>query len=221
MPCLNCQSKNLTFNKDLQLPVCVECEMIQVNRVWEVAPSLNSAQNEALMQENSYGKGVEGTLLQLLASEYDLNEHIKSIKLNYETLNRDLFFRGYDLETQVVSVIYYTLQVKNIPVYIRKYCKFVGANVKLVFRLSKKIEKYFQTQGVFILDNLEEYYIQANINNTDKIKNNINNFNGTLTRSVVAWFFYKGSDLTQVKTCELFGISLPRLKRAKRLIENG
>mgnify|MGYP003626959079 CR=1 FL=1 len=214
MPCLNCQSKNLTFNKALQLPVCVECEMIQANRIWEVS-------NRDLEDFSTPFMTMEDSLLHLLASEYNLNEHINSIKLNYETLNRDLFFKGYDLETQIVSVIYYTLQVNNIPVYIRKYCKFVGANVKIVFRLSKKIEKYFQTQGVFILDNLEEYYIQANVNNTDEIKNSISNFNGTLTRSVVAWLFYKGSDLTQVKTCELFGVSLPRLKRAKRLIENG
>jgi hypothetical protein len=214
MPCLNCQSKNLTFNKALQLPVCVECEMIQANRIWEVS-------NRDMEDFTGQSSTMEDTLLHLLASEYNLNKHINSIRLNYETLNRDLFFKGYDLETQMVSVIYYTLQVKNIPVYIRKYCKFVGAKVKIVFRLSKKIEKYFQTQGVFILDNLEEYYIQANVTNTDEIKNSISNFNGTVTRSVMAWFFYKGSDLTQVKTCELFGISLPRLKRAKRLIENG
>ena len=214
MPCLNCQSKNLTFNKALQLPVCVECEMIQANRIWEVS-------NRDLEDFSTPFMTEADTLLHLLASEYNLNRHINSIRLNYETLNRDLLFKGYDLETQMVSVIYYTLQVNNIPVYIRKYCKFVGANVKIVFRLSKKIEKYFQTQGVFILDNLEEYYIQANVNNTDEIKNSISNFNGTLTRSVVAWLFYKGSDLTQVKTCELFGVSLPRLKRAKRLIENG
>ena len=214
MPCLNCQSKKLVFNKLLQLPVCVECEMIQANRVWEVS-------NRDMEDFSTPFMAMEDSLLHLLASEYNLNKHINSIRLNYETLNRDLFFKGYDLETQMVSVIYYTLQVKNVPVYIRKYCKFVGANVKIVFRLSKKIEKYFQTQGVFILDNLEEYYVQANVTNTDEIENNISNFNGTLTRSVVAWFFYKGSKLTQIKTCELFGISLPRLKRAKRLIENG
>lgn len=214
MPCLNCQSKKLVFNKLLQLPVCVECEMIQANRVWEVS-------NRDMEDFSTPFMTMEDSLLHLLASEYNLNKHINSIRLNYETLNRDLFFKGYDLETQMVSVIYYTLQVKNVPVYIRKYCKFVGANVKIVFRLSKKIEKYFQTQGVFILDNLEEYYVQANVTNTDEIENNISNFNGTLTRSVVAWFFYKGSKLTQIKTCELFGISLPRLKRAKRLIENG
>ena len=188
--------------------------MIQANRIWEVSDRGLEDFSTPFMTEAD-------TLLHLLASEYNLNRHINSIRLNYETLNRDLLFKGYDLETQMVSVIYYTLQVNNIPVYIRKYCKFVGANVKIVFRLSKKIEKYFQTQGVFILDNLEEYYIQANVNNTDEIKNSISNFNGTLTRSVVAWLFYKGSDLTQVKTCELFGVSLPRLKRAKRLIENG
>tara|TARA_R110000751_G_scaffold13274_1_gene44678 strand:+ start:1009 stop:1575 length:567 start_codon:yes stop_codon:yes gene_type:complete len=188
--------------------------MIQANRVWEVS-------NRDMEDFSTPFMTMEDSLLHLLASEYNLNKHINSIRLNYETLNRDLFFKGYDLETQMVSVIYYTLQVKNVPVYIRKYCKFVGANVKIVFRLSKKIEKYFQTQGVFILDNLEEYYVQANVTNTDEIENNISNFNGTLTRSVVAWFFYKGSKLTQIKTCELFGISLPRLKRAKRLIENG
>tara|TARA_Y100000310_G_scaffold6260_1_gene7087 strand:- start:4 stop:654 length:651 start_codon:yes stop_codon:yes gene_type:complete len=216
MPCRNCQSKNLTFNKALQLPVCVECEMIQANRIWEVRERFELP-NHPLGNSESR----EDSLLHLLASEYDLNKHINSIRLNYETLKRDLFFKGYDLETQIVSVIYYTLQINNVPVYIRKYCKFVGANVKLVFRLTKKIEKYFQTQGVFILDNLDNYYSQAGINDVEEITNSINNFNGTLTRSVIAWFVYKGSSLTQIKTCELFGISLPRLKRAKRLIENG
>lgn len=216
MPCRNCQSKNLTFNKVLQLPVCVKCKMIQANRIWEVRDSFELSHHSLRNSES-----MEDSLLHLLASEYNLKEHINSIKLNYETLNRDLFFKGYDLETQMVSVIYYTLQVKNIPVYIRKYCKFVGANVKLVFRLTKKIEKYFQTQGVFVLDNLDNYYSQAGINDVEEITNSINNFNGTLTRSVIAWFVYKGSSLTQIKTCELFGISLPRLKRAKKLIENG
>ena len=197
------------MNDSLQLPVCLDCDMIQANRIWEIRPEVIT---------KHYDEHIN--VLDLILSEFDINDYRIEILLNYETLKRDLILRGYNLETQMVAIIYYTLQTNDEPVYIRKYSKFVGAKLKLVFKLSKRIAKYYSNNGVFLLDNLEKYYSHAKCDRKI-IENFIQEYEGTLTRSVMAWFFYVGSDLTQMKTSELFGITLQRLIRAKKVIENG
>jgi transcription initiation factor TFIIIB Brf1 subunit/transcription initiation factor TFIIB len=199
MPCLNCESKKLVMNRTLNLPVCKECEMIQAYRIYEVKPQ----------NQTRYDSAPE---LALLISEFNLMQYKDDIQNNYNELEKEGMFSSYDLGTRYCAVIYYTLQDLNIPVKIREYCKFSGVDSRRVFRLAKRISRHFGKVGVFILNDLDKYYERAGIKNgifSDIIKE----IDMTLTRGILGAVFYVNSELTQKEACELFGISLPRLKR--------
>jgi hypothetical protein len=188
------------MNRKINLPVCSECDAIQANRIYEV-------------WTDSGSKVFDDPLLHLIISEFSLTEHKDDIIKNYNTLNTTLIFQRFDLASRYCATIYYTLQDKNIPVHIRKYCRFAGADTNKTLKLSKKISKYFGNVGVFILSDLNEYYKLAGIKK-EHIQDLLNNCEElTLTRGIVAAIFYEGSKMTQRQTCDLFGISLPRLKR--------
>ena len=63
-------------------------------------------------------------------------------------------------------------------------------------------------------------YLDA-LESKNTVQEEITKYEGTLTRAITAGIFYDNCELTQKETCELFGISLPRLKRALKVIRNG
>ena len=148
----------------------------------------------------------------LLISEFNLMQYKDNILMNYNELEKEGIFNSYDLGTRYCATIYYTLQDLNIPLEIRKYCRFAGVDSKRVFRLAKRISRHFGKVGVFILEDLNKYYEQAGIKNA-KFCNIIKEIDMTLTRGILAAVFYLNSELTQKEACKLFGISIPRLKR--------
>jgi len=207
MPCLNCQSKNMVMHKKLSLPVCNSCGMIQASRIREIG----RAQIKVI--------SADFASLDILLSEFNMVEYRENIISNFRTLKRDRVFEGYSLDEQLVATTYYTLQANNELVYVRQYSRFIGVKVKKIFNLSKKIAKYYGRHGVFIMSDIDKYLEEADINKD--VYRNIEEYDGTLTRAITAGIIYENSKLTQKKTCELFGISLPRLKRALKVIRNG
>ena len=205
MPCLNCQSKNLEMDKKLSLAICRRCGFINASRI-----------RETKNYDKNYRKFDDFASLDILLSEFNKVEYKNNIISNYQTLKKDRVFEGYSLDEQLVSVTYYTLQANNELVYVRAYCKFMGVNVKKIFNLSKKIAKYYGRHGVVIMDDVTKYL--DNVDNKNTIEEEITKYEGTLTRAITAGIFYDNCELTQKQTCELFGISLPRLKRALKLI---
>ena len=207
MPCLNCQSKDLKMDRKLSLPICMSCGFINASRI-----------RETKNYDKNRPKSHEFVSLDILLSEFKIVDYKDNILSNFKTLKRDRVFEGYSIDEQLVSTTYYTLQANNELVYVRAYCKFMGVNVKRVFNLSKKIAKYFLKHGVFIMSDVSKYLDR--IDNKNTVSGFLKNFEGTLTRAITAGIFYENSELTQKKTCELFGISLPRLKRALKVIRN-
>ena len=205
MPCLNCQGKNLVMNKKLSLPICMRCGAIQASRIRETQKRSGKPGNNSVFAS-----------LDILLSEFNVSNYSDIIINNYKTLRKDRVLEGYTLDEQFVSITYYTLQSNNELVYVRKYCKFVGVNVKRVFNLSKKIAKYFGRHGIFIMNDISKYLDALESKNT--VQEEITKYEGTLTRAITAGIFYDNCELTQKQTCELFGISLPRLKRALKVI---
>ena len=202
MPCLNCDSKNLVMNSTLKLPICENCGMIQAYRIYEITDSKTVSESVSDLCPE----------LALLISEFNLIQYTDNIQMNYNELEREGIFSSYDLGTRYCATIYYTLQDLNVPLEIRKYCRFAGVDSKRVFRLAKRISKHFGKVGVFILEDLNKYYEQAGIKNA-KFCNVIKEIDMTLTRGILAAVFYLNSELTQKEACKLFGISIPRLKR--------
>ncbi len=208
MPCLNCQSKDLKMDRKLSLPICMSCGYINASRIRET-------QNSSYISMHSS----DFVSLDILLSEFKIVDYKENVLSNFKTLKKDRVFEGYSIDEQIVSTTYYTLQANNELVYVRAYCKFMGVNVKRVFNLSKKVAKYFLKHGVFIMSDVSKYLDK--VDNKNVVQKEIENFEGTLTRAITAGIFYENSELTQKKTCELFGISLPRLKRALKIIRKG
>jgi hypothetical protein len=207
MPCLNCQSKDLRMDSKLSLPICMSCGFINASRI-----------RETKSYDNNINKFGDFATLDILLSEFNKIDYKDNILSNFKTLKKDRVFEGYSLDEQLVATTYYTLQANNDLVYVRAYCKFIGVNIKKIFNLSKKIAKYYGKHGVFIITDLDNYLTNIDEEAKHKILGAFKEHDGTLTRAITAGIFYENSELTQKKTCELFGISLPRLKRAIKII---
>ena len=201
MSCRNCNSKNVSLSQKLNLHICNICGLIQANRIWENASTLYKPCKPSHFLE-----------LDLLCSEFNLTgeDYIK----NYNTILRTGMFRGYNIDTRICAIVYYTLQDNNKPVHLMKYCKFLGCDSRMVLRLSKRISKHFGKVGVFIINDLEEYYKFIDEGSKELVKEELVSLDHmTLTRGIISAVFYEHSNLTQKQVCDLFGISLPRLKR--------
>tara|TARA_Y100000593_G_scaffold17268_1_gene34536 strand:+ start:17834 stop:18433 length:600 start_codon:yes stop_codon:yes gene_type:complete len=198
------------MDRKLSLPICMSCGFINASRIREthLSPYITLPRGDFVS-------------LDILLSEFKIVDYKDNILNNFKTLKRDRVFEGYSIDEQIVATTYYTLQANNELVYVRKYCKFMGVNVKKVFNLSKKIAKYYGRHGVFIITDLDNYLADIDEEAKNKILHAFKEHDGTLTRAITAGIFYENSDLTQAKTCELFGISLPRLKRALKVIRKG
>ena len=207
MPCLNCQSKDLKMDSKLTLPICLSCGFINASRI-----------RETRTYDNNINKIGDFATLDILLSEFNKIDYKDNILSNFKTLKKDRVFEGYSLDEQLVATTYYTLQANNDLVYVRAYCKFIGVNIKKIFNLSKKIAKYYGRHGVFIITDLDNYLTGIDDDTKTSIYGAFKDYEGTLTRAITAGIFYENSELTQKKTCELFGISLPRLKRAIKII---
>ena len=193
------------MDKKLSLAICRTCGFINASRI-----------RETKNYDKKVGKSGDFASLDILLSEFKIVDYKDNVISNYNTLKRDRVFEGYSLDEQLVSSTYYTLQANNELVYVRAYCKFMGVNVKRVFNLSKKIAKYYGRHGVFIMDDITKYL--GVLENKNHVYQEIAKYEGTLTRAITAGIFYDNCELTQKQTCELFGISLPRLKRALKVI---
>lgn len=202
MPCKNCYSTRLSMNSRLNLYVCQDCELIQANRIWESSTVFKHDEKRDFSE------------LDLICGEFDIVKYKEDFQRNYNTLVRAGLFNGYEINIRWCAVIYYTLQDLNIPVYVRKYCRFLGCDSRVVFRLAKRIGRHFGKVGVFILDDLDEYYDRSNADRK-VLEPIIEQWSEeeTLTRGILAALFYENTEMTQLATCKLFGVSLPRLKR--------
>ena len=121
-------------------------------------------------------------------------------------------FNTYPLAERYCALTYFTLKDLNQITYLRKYCNFTGANYNVVMRLVKKINNFFGKVGIFEVKELNPYFSKVKVNK-GKIIEDIKSIPYTLTRGLASALFYEHSDLTQKQTCELFGVSLPCLKR--------
>jgi hypothetical protein len=195
------------MDSKLSLPICMSCGFINASRI-----------RETKSYDNNINKFGDFATLDILLSEFNKIDYKDNILSNFKTLKKDRVFEGYSLDEQLVATTYYTLQANNDLVYVRAYCKFIGVNIKKIFNLSKKIAKYYGKHGVFIITDLDNYLTNIDEEAKHKILGAFKEHDGTLTRAITAGIFYENSELTQKKTCELFGISLPRLKRAIKII---
>jgi hypothetical protein len=195
------------MDSKLSLPICMSCGFINASRI-----------RETKSYDNNINKFGDFATLDILLSEFNKIDYKDNILSNFKTLKKDRVFEGYSLDEQLVATTYYTLQANNDLVYVRAYCKFIGVNLKKIFNLSKKIAKYYGKHGVFIITDLDNYLTNIDEEAKHKILGAFKEHDGTLTRAITAGIFYENSELTQKKTCELFGISLPRLKRAIKII---
>jgi hypothetical protein len=182
----------------------VTCGLIQANRIWEVSTSYKP---EATKSSNI----IE---LDMLCSEFNIDIK-KEIEKNYLSLLRANLFKNKSMAERICSVTYFTLQDNNKIVNVRELCKFLGCNVNSVFKLSKRISKHFSKVGIFILSDLEEYYKLFTEDETRKVKFTLKELSTdmTLTRGIISAVMYEYSSKTQNEICDIFGVSLPRLKR--------
>ena len=200
MPCLNCNSKKLHMDKTINLLVCDVCDMIQVNRIY--------------IQNNVSTSGIDRDMpeLTLLLSEFSISKYKKDIVENYNTVLFTGKFSTYTLSERYCAITYFTLKDLKQIVYLKEYCRFLGANITRVNRLIKIINRYFNKSGIFELEDLMPYFNKVKVNE-EKVNELVQQLPFTLTRGLASAIFYECSDLTQKETCELFGISLPALKR--------
>ena len=200
MPCLNCKSSNLYMDKTIQLTVCKECYMIQVNRIWVK----NSA--EKLAERDSDPE------LSLLLSEFNMTRYTKDIIENYNTLLSVGKFSTYTLSERYCATTYFTLKDLKQITYLKEYCRFSGVNETRVKRLIKKVNRHFSRTGIFSEEDLRPYFAKIKVD-VNKVNELVQQLPYTLTRGLASAIFYECSDLTQKEICKIFGISLPALKR--------
>lgn len=200
MPCVNCQSKHLNLNKEINLPVCSVCGCIQAYRIYE-------------LHDISVNKKKLSTDLMMLMNEFDIEDKDEVIKNNNHISYTNLYYT-YDLAERACAILYYTMKDLNKNTNLRKYCKFIGCKVKRATKLAKKIARYYSNSGVFGLSDIEEFLTNMEINNNNVLESCIEwNKHQTLTRGIVAAYVYEHTRYTQKQVCEKFGVSLPRLKR--------
>lgn len=200
MPCVNCQSKHLNLNREINLPVCAVCGCIQAYRIFEVS-NIVSNKREIV------------TDLNLLLNEFEIEERDEVIK-NDKYISYTNLYHSYDTAERAVSILYYTMMDLNKSGEVRKYCKFLGCNLKRVVRLSKKIARHYSNSGVFGINDIDVFLLNMNIEN-EKVNEacKLWNEHQTLTRGIIAAYVYEHTTYTQKEVCEKFGVSLPRLKR--------
>ena len=201
MPCLNCNSKKLHMDNTINLTVCNVCGLIQANRILV----LNNTGSPSIRETNN-------PELDLLLSEFSINNYKKDIIENYNTILFTGKFGTYTLSERYCAITYFTLKDLKQIVYLKEYCRFLGVSITRVNRLIKIINRYYSKSGIFDLEDLQPYYNEVDIN-VDEVEEMVQNLPYTLTRGLASAIFYECSDLTQKETCKLFGISLPALKR--------
>jgi hypothetical protein len=200
MPCLNCKSTNLKMDKTIQLTVCKECDMIQVNKIWAQNPHNKSS---CLDSEPE---------LSLLLSEFDMVRYKKDITDNYNTVLFTGKFSTYTLSERYCSITYFTLRDLKQITYLKEYCRFSGVSETRVKRLIKIINRHFSRTGIFSEEDLKPYFAKVKVD-VNKVNELVQHLPYTLTRGLTSAIFYECSDLTQKEICKIFGISLPALKR--------
>lgn len=189
------------MDKTINLTVCNVCGMIQANRIF-VLGSSGSNLNLKLSEP----------VLDLLLSEFSISKYKKDILENYNTILFTGKFGTYTLSERYCAITYFTLKDLKQLVYLKEYCRFLGASITRVNRLIKIINRHYSKSGIFDLEDLKPYYAEVEIN-VDEVEEMVQNLPYTLTRGLASAIFYECSDLTQKETCKLFGISLPALKR--------
>tara|TARA_B100000424_G_C22932610_1_gene496075 strand:+ start:907 stop:1491 length:585 start_codon:yes stop_codon:yes gene_type:complete len=188
------------MDNTINLAVCNVCGMIQANRIFV----LNNAEG--------FRRQPSEPVLDLLLSEFSINKYKKDILENYNTILFSGKFSTYTLSERYCAITYFTLKDLKQLVYLKEYCRFLGASITRVNRLIKIINRHYSKSGIFDLEDLQPYYNEVDIN-VDEVEEMVQNLPYTLTRGLASAIFYECSDLTQKETCKLFGISLPALKR--------
>ena len=189
------------MDNTINLTVCNVCGLIQANRILV----LNNTGSPSIRETNN-------PELDLLLSEFSINNYKKDIIENYNTILFTGKFGTYTLSERYCAITYFTLKDLKQIVYLKEYCRFLGASITRVNRLIKIINRHYSKSGIFDLEDLQPYYNEVDIN-VDEVEEMVQNLPYTLTRGLASAIFYECSDLTQKETCKLFGISLPALKR--------
>ena len=189
------------MDNTINLTVCNVCGLIQANRILV----LNNTGSPSIRETNN-------PELDLLLSEFSINNYKKDIIENYNTILFTGKFGTYTLSERYCAITYFTLKDLKQIVYLKEYCRFLGVSITRVNRLIKIINRYYSKSGIFDLEDLQPYYNEVDIN-VDEVEEMVQNLPYTLTRGLASAIFYECSDLTQKETCKLFGISLPALKR--------
>jgi len=205
MPCVNCQAKHLKLNKGINLPVCLVCGCIQAYRIYEVS-------------DNITDKKISSTDLMMLMNEFDIEDKDEVIK-NDNYISYTNMYYTYDLAERACAILYYTMRDLNKPAILKDYCKFLGCKNSRVSKLAKRIARHYSNSGVFGVYDINEFLSNMGIENKD-VFDSCKEWNETqtLTRGIIAAYVYEHMTYTQKKVCELFGISLPRLKRNLRKV---
>ena len=176
MPCVNCQAKHLTLQRDIGLPICQECKCIQAYRIVEIGRLTEL-------------KEVRTSELLLLCNQYDIE--IDEVEKNHKHIGKTTLYQGYDLAERACAILYYTMKDLNRPAVLREYCKYLGCKVSKTSKLSKKIARYYSNSGVFGLNDINEFLSNHEIDNPQVISACKHwEEQETLTRGIIAAFVY-------------------------------
>lgn len=185
MPCLHCIGRN-KFNKEINLYVCQDCNLINVSRVMEINNSIKVDKN--LVE------------LSILCSEFEI-EKSESIKRMFRSSYVALLKGNYTMSELAVAVVF----LNNKSLNLAKLGRFMGIKTRRAKTVVSRLQEVFHIDLVYSIEEAHDFCNTQDINANELITNIAGQME--LTKEVLMSCIYLATDLSHSKVARMFHVS--------------